>query len=156
MNYKIREIRKHEYSLLDDFLYEAIFIPEGAKAPPKEIIKQPELQIYISDFGKQDDYCLVAECGGNVVGAVWTRIIDDYGHIDKDTPSLAMSIYKDFRGFGIGTALMNKMIKLLKSKDYARVSLSVQKANCAYKLYKKVGFEVISENDEDYIMVKKL
>ena len=29
MNYSIREMRKEEYSLLGDFLYEAIYIPDG-------------------------------------------------------------------------------------------------------------------------------
>ena len=79
MNYLIREIKKQEYNLLDDFLYEAIFIPEGVEVPSKEITNQPDLQIYIADFGKQNDNCLVAECNGKIVGAVWTRIINDYG-----------------------------------------------------------------------------
>ncbi len=156
MNYLIREIKKQEYNLLDDFLYEAIFIPEGVEVPSKEITNQPDLQIYIADFGKQNDNCLVAECNGKIVGAVWTRIINDYGHIDNETPSLAISLFKEYRSLGIGTALMNRMIELLKSKGYKRVSLSVQKENYAYNLYKKVGFEIIKENDEDFIMVKQL
>lgn len=149
-------MKKQEYNLLENFLYEAIFIPEGVKAPSKEITNQPDLQIYIADFGKHNDNCLVAECNGKVVGAVWTRIINDYGHIDDKTPSLAISLFKEYRSLGIGTALMNRMIELLKSKRYKRVSLSVQKENYAYNLYKKVGFEIIKENDEDFIMVKKL
>ena len=56
MDYKIREIRKNEYPILSDFLYEAIFIPEGMDKPLKSIIKQPELQAYIKDFGKADDW----------------------------------------------------------------------------------------------------
>ena len=39
MDYKIREIRKNEYPILSDFLYEAIFIPEGMDKPPKSIIR---------------------------------------------------------------------------------------------------------------------
>lgn len=156
MNYLIREIKKQEYNLLDDFLYEAIFIPEGVEVPSKEITNQPDLQIYIADFGKQNDNCLVAECNGKIVGAVWTRIINDYGHIDNETPSLAISLFKEYRSLGIGTALMNRMIELLKSKGYKRVSLSVQKENYAYNLYKKFGFEIIKANDEDFIMVKQL
>ena len=35
---------------------------------------------------QKDDYCLVAEVDSALVGAVWARIIDDYGHIDDDTP----------------------------------------------------------------------
>lgn len=64
MEYRIREIRQEEYAILDEFLYEAIFIPKGVTVPPKSIIKQPELQVYVSDFGKKDVYCLVAEVDG--------------------------------------------------------------------------------------------
>lgn len=156
MNYIIREIKGNEYNLLDDFLYEAIFIPKGVEPPPREIINQPDLQVYISDFGKKDDNCLVAEVDGKIVGAVWTRIMNDYGHIDDETPSFVISLYKDFRGLGIGTALMNEMFILLKLKGYKKLSLSVQKENYAYKMYLKHGFEIIDENEEDYIMVKYL
>lgn len=45
MDNNIREMRKTEYPLLNDFLYEAIFIPEGMQAPPKSIILLPELQV---------------------------------------------------------------------------------------------------------------
>lgn len=156
MDYKIREIRKNEYSILFDFLYEAIFIPEGMDKPPKSIIEQPELQIYIEDFGKKDDWCLVAEIKEKIVGAVWVRIMDDYGHIDDETPSFAISLYEEYRNMGIGTALMRDMLELLKNKGYKQTSLSVQKANYAVRMYQKVGFEVIDENEEEYIMVCRL
>ena len=156
MDYKIREIRKNKYSILFDFLYEAIFIPEGMDKPPKSIIEQPELQIYIEDFGKKDDWCLVAEIKEKIVGAVWVRIMDDYGHIDDETPSFAISLYEEYRNMGIGTALMSDMLELLKNKGYKQTSLSVQKANYAVRMYQKVGFEVIDENEEEYIMVCRL
>lgn len=38
MNYIIREISEEEYWLLENFLYEAIFVPNGIPAPPKSII----------------------------------------------------------------------------------------------------------------------
>lgn len=41
VSYRIRKLHQEEIKILDDFLYEAIFIPEGTKAPPKEIIKEP-------------------------------------------------------------------------------------------------------------------
>ncbi|WP_271714248.1 hypothetical protein [Anaeromicropila herbilytica] len=47
MNYIIREMQLHEYSLLEDFLYEAIFQPDEASLVPRSIIKNPELQVYI-------------------------------------------------------------------------------------------------------------
>ena len=152
-DYKIREMRENEYSILSDFLYEAIFIPEGMKKPPKSIIQQPELQVYIADFGKADDWCLVAEVKEKIVGAVWVRIMNDYGHIDNETPSFAISLYEEYRHLGIGTALMRAMLQFLKDKGYKQASLSVQKANYAVNMYKKAGFEIVHENEEEYIMI---
>lgn len=157
MEYKIREMKKSEYPLLSNFLYEAIFIPERAEAPPKSVINNPELQVYISDFGSQKhDKALVAEAEGKVVGAVWVRIMNDYGHIDDRTPSFAISLYKEYRGLGIGNVLMREMLSVLKIKGYERASLSVQKENYAAKMYQKIGFEIYDENEEEYIMTYQL
>ena len=156
MDYQIRKIRENEYSILSEFLYEAIFIPEGTEKPPKSIIEQPELQVYIADFGKADDWCLVAEVKEKIVGAVWVRIMNDYGHIDDKTPSLAISLYEEYRNLGLGTALMKTMLQVLKNKGYTQISLSVQKANYAVNMYRKLGFETVKENEEEYIMVCRL
>lgn len=154
MNTEIRPLKKDETALLKDFLYEAIFIPEGVEPPPRDIVEKPELRVYTDDFGsRRGDNCLVAEAGGRVVGAVWTRIMDDYGHVDDDTPSFAISLYREYRGQGIGTGLMREMLSLLRSQGFKRASLAVQKANYAVRLYEKVGFSVTDENDEEYIMV---
>ncbi len=67
------------------------------------------------------DNCLVADFGGKVVGAVWTRIMNDYGHVDDETSSFAISLYKEYRGQGIGSQLMVMM-------------------------YENVGFKTVDEN----------
>ena len=149
-----RNIRPEGYEILKDFLYDAIFIPEGMKAPSRDIIERPELKIYYEDFGTgKADNCIVAEDEGRIIGAVWTRIMDDYGHIDEKTPSLAISVKKDYRGRGIGKKLMSKMIELMRSQGYEKLSLSVQKANYASKMYTDLGFRILRENEEEYIMV---
>ncbi len=154
MEYTIRKMTVPEYPLLSDFLYEAIFIPNGIKPPPRDIIASPELQIYVERFGAlKDDFALAAEIEGKVVGAVWVRIMNDYGHIDEETPSLAISLYKEYRGQGIGTDMMKEMLSLLKIHGYKRVSLSVQKANYAAEMYRKIGFEIIKENGDEWIML---
>ena len=91
-----------------------------------------------------------------IVGAVWVRIMNDYGHIDDETPSFAMSLYEEYRNLGIDTALMGAMLQFLREKGYKQASLSVQKANYAVRMYRKAGFEVIDENEEEYIMVCRL
>ena len=157
MTCRIRKIKDNEIPLLDDFLYEAIFIPEGIEPPSRDIIKKPDLQVYVEDFGKhKGDFCLVAETDGKIVGAVWVRIMNDYGHIDNQTPSLAIALYPQYRKQGIGTRLMQQMLQLLKDEGYTQVSLSVQKTNYAYRMYKQLGSEVITENDEEYLMVCKV
>ena len=151
---KIRELKMSETELLKDFLYEAIFIPEGIEPPDRKIIELPELRLYYEDFGKGSaDNCLVTEEDGRIVGAVWTRIMNDYGHVDDETPSFAISLYKEYRGRGIGTKLMYAMLELLGAKGYKRASLAVQKANYAVGMYEKVGFRIIDQNEEEYIMV---
>lgn len=99
---------------------------------------------------------LAAVSDGKIVGAVWTRIMDDYGHIDDDTPSFAISLYKEYRGRGIGTEMMREMLVRLRQAGYDRASLAVQKANYAVRMYKKVGFEIVGENEEEYIMLCRL
>ena len=153
----LREINENETEILKDFLYEAIFIPEGMELPPRDIIEQPELKLYYDGFGiGEADFCIVADDEGKVIGAVWTRIMNDSGHVDEETPSFAISLYKEYRGQGIGTKLMKEMLYLLKEKGYKRASLAVQKANYAVKMYQNVGFKVVDENDEEYIMVCEL
>ena len=54
------------------------------------------MQVYVADFGeKKDDICYVAEISGKIAGAVWCRIMDDYGHVNEDTPSLAISVLEE-------------------------------------------------------------
>lgn len=156
MKHIIRPMFPDEYNLLKDFLYEAIFVPKGMESPPRSIVDLPELRMYTENFGKTDDHALIAEVNGQIIGAVWVRIMNDYGHIDNETPSLSISVFKEYRGSGIGTELMKEMLRLLKTKGYQKVSLSVQKENRAVSLYKRLSFQVVKTNEEDYIMIYNL
>lgn len=157
MEYTIREMTRAEYPLLEDFLYEAIFQRDAANRLPREIIKDPQLQVYIRDFGKQkDDACLCAEVRQTVVGAVWVRNIPGYGSVDSETPEFAISLYPEYRGHGIGSDLMRQMLAHLKKAGYAQASLVVQKDNYALRMYLAVGFQIVAENEEEYIMVHRL
>ena len=153
----IRKLCSNEVGLLKDFLYEAIFIPEGVEPPAMDIVEHPELRIYYDNFGQGPaDYCLVAEADGRIIGVVWTRIMNDYGHVDDETPSFAISLIPEYRSCGIGTRMMKEMLSLLKRNGYRQTSLAVQKANYAVRMYRNIGFEIIDENDEEYIMVCRI
>lgn len=160
-NIRIREIASDESNVLDDMLYEAIFQVEGSEKFPRDIIYKPDISLYISYFGRrEDDYCLVAEDCGKIVGAVWVRVlageIRGFGNIDNVTPEFAISLLKEYRNKGVGTRLMQQMIAYLKDKKYRQASLSVDKNNYAAKMYQKLGFNIVKENEHDYIMVLNL
>ncbi|MBQ1407389.1 MAG: GNAT family N-acetyltransferase [Eubacterium sp.] len=177
---------KSEYGLLKDFLYDAIFIPEGVEPPDRSIVDLPELAVYYEDFGSGEaDICVVADLSADSgsddsgsaesgngdsgivngdsdsapvhqVGAAWSRIMNDYGHVDDDTPSIAISVKAPYRERGIGTGLLDELCSRLRDKGFSRVSLAVQKANYAVRMYERAGFRTIGENTEEYIMVKDL
>ncbi len=157
----IREIKSEEVVKLEDMLYEAIYQPDENSLIPRSVIGLPEVKVYIKDFGtKKDDYYLVADKGGEIVGAVWVRILNGdikgYGYIDDETPEFAISLFKNYRNQGIGTRLMTAMVGHLSAKGYKQTSLNVKKENYAVNLYKKIGFEIINENEQDYLMLLKL
>lgn len=158
MNVIYREIRDEEISLLEQFLYEAIYVPAGMEPVPYQVIYQPDVSVYIEDYGKRkDDNCMVAERNGKVVGAAWSRVLDGpikgYGNIGAGIPELAISVLKEARGQGIGTELMRQLLYFLQKKGYQKVSLSVQKENYACRMYQKLGFQVVKEQEEDILMV---
>lgn len=156
----IRELRKEEIPQLNDFLYDAVFIPEGVAKPDKAIIMLPELAVYIDDFGRRDDVCLVAEADGELAGAVWTRVFSEtargFGYVDSVTPELSMSVKEHYRGQGIGTRLLVEMIGLLSRLDYNKVSLSVDCQNYAMRLYLKHGFETVVSDGNSVTMIRQL
>lgn len=156
-DFGIRLMKESEHALLNDFLYEAIFIPESVSKPPREIIFQPELQVYVRNFGTGPaDLCYVAEINGKIIGAAWSRIMNDYGHIDDDTLSLAVAVSERYRGQGIGTSLLKALLSALKERGFTAASLSVQKANPAVRLYERLGFSTVREETDEQIMRKEL
>ena len=150
--YEIRDLRSDEYPLLEDFLYEAIFVPadfEG-EVPRTIIFDDPMCKAAFEGFGsREDDIALVATLDDKPIGACWVRTTNEYGHIDDRTPSFSISLYEPYRGNGIGTALMTAMLEELRRRGFDRASLSVQKENPAARLYQRLGFEIIGDGADE-------
>ncbi len=157
----IREMKVEDRVLLEEFLYLAVHQRDPAVPVPRSVTSEPGVRIYIEGFGAAaDDHGLVAEVDGRVVGMAWARVLGGdppgYGHVDDETPELAVSVRPEFRGRGIGTLLMGQILRVLAGCGYRRTSLSVDKTNEAVRLYARLGFEVIVENDVDYLMIRTL
>jgi GNAT superfamily N-acetyltransferase len=156
----VREIKDGEKPLLESFMYDAIFIPDGEERPSRDVLKFPEISRYFESFGRKGDYCLIAESDNEIIGTVWTRLFSEenrsYGFIDNSTPELAMSVNYQYRNKGIGKYLLSDMLKLIESKGYKQISLSVDTDNFAYEMYKKFGFVDIQLVDKSMTMLKIL
>lgn len=157
-NIIIREIKESEFGILEDMLYQAIYQPDKKNLIPRSVLNIPEVDTYIRDFGKEKaDYCLVADFEGEIIGAVWGRIISGdikgYGYVDDHTPEFAISLLEEYRNQGVGSRLMTVMIEHLHKSGYNQASLNVKKENYAVKLYRKMGFEIAKEDEEDYLMI---
>ena len=161
MDYEVRHIREDEWPLLEDFLYEAIYIPKGFECEVQRsvIYDDPKCRAAFEAFGTlPDDRAVVAVVNGKVVGACWARTTDEYGHIDDGTPSLSISLYRPYRGQGAGGAMMRAMLGELREAGYPRCSLSVQKENPALRLYERMGFRIVGDgaDDSEWLMVADL
>ena len=157
MKYEIRLIDKPDIHILEKFLYNTIYIPDGSTPLDKSIIYNKEIYNDLEGVRKDDDIVLGCEYNNKIVALSWSRILNGevkgYGNIDDKTPEIAISVLKGYRNKGMGTSLLKEHLKVLKNNNYKRVSLSVNKENYALDLYKKLGFDIIKENNEDYIMV---
>ena len=158
LKYTIRPMTTGEYPLLEGFLYQAIFQLPGQEPVPYDVIYTPEIYVYVKDFGKNPvDRALVAQLeDGTIAGAVWTRIlagpVPGYGNVDDKTPEFSISLYPEYRGQGMGTALMQAACQILREQGFAKATLSVSKANYAVKMYRSVGFILLEEREHDYLM----
>lgn len=157
MDFSIRDLHPAEYPMIEVFLYEALYVPPGCQPKPRDITKIPELRVYYENFGQdKDDYALAAEARGRVIGCVWARIMNDFSHLDDETPSLTIALHDGSRGQGAGSALIRAMLAKLRGLGYKAVSLSVQISHPARHLYRRLGFvevgRVMGETEEEIVM----
>ena len=120
MDYSIRPFKMRDMSFLWEMLYQSIYIPEGQRAPSRDILQEQNIEKYLKNWGGVHDHALVALDGeGNPVGAVWIRLLNHenagYGFIDDDTPELGMAIMSEHRGRGIGKQLLSEIIDSAQS-----------------------------------------
>jgi hypothetical protein len=71
----IRPLSAAEYPLLWDFLYGALFVPDGCEPFPRSILNEPSISHYADGFGTlPGDVGLAADIGGRGgVGAAVLR-----------------------------------------------------------------------------------
>ena len=156
MECNIRALTPNDESFLWEMLYQALYVPEGHPALPREIVQIPELAHYVKDWGRQGDYGFLASdpITGKSIGATWLRLLigdnKGYGHVDDSTPELSIAVLPEYRGQGVGSQLLAHL--LVSECGQSSISLSVSADNPAVRLYQRFGFETIVQSNESLIM----
>ena len=160
-NYTIRSLDQRDEPFLWDMLYQALYVPEGQEPFPKDIVYQPDIAKYVSEWGKDGDKGCIAvdESSLQSMGAGWVRLFTKenkgYGYVDDEIPELSIAILPAYRNQGIGTKLLNALINDA-SRRHQALSLSVSVDNPAVRLYERLGFETVDQNGASMKMVKIL
>ncbi|HKS39695.1 MAG TPA: GNAT family N-acetyltransferase [Blastocatellia bacterium] len=159
--YLIAEITSSDEPFLWEMLYQAIHVPAGSVAPPRQIVNSPELSRYVEQWGQKNDFGLkaVSTDDQQPVGAVWLRLMTGenrgYGYIDDLTPELSIAVFAEHRGKGVGTRLLNELFESITGK-HKSISLSVSDDNPAKGLYQRLGFVIVSREGTSLTMKKNL
>jgi ribosomal protein S18 acetylase RimI-like enzyme len=93
-----------------------------------------------------------AELRTNWVGAAWLRLMHGYGYVEEDIPELSIAVLPSHPGRGMGTTLLNEIIKFAEP-IYPSISLSVALENPAAHLYERFGFQIARLDDDLKIML---
>ena len=142
----LRPLAADDEPFLWTALYHALHVAPGASPLPREVVRRPEIARYVSGWMERPgDLGFVAEVDGEPVGAAWLRRWASgdrgYGFVDEATPELSMALLPDYRGRGVGTALLRRLLAAAARESQA-VSLSVSTSNAALRLYERFGFTV--------------
>ena len=162
ISYIIRSIELTDVPFLWEMLYRALYLPPGTPLLPRDVIFTPELAKYVQDWGVYEDdlgwIAILAE-SQTPIAAAWLRLFKSdnpgYGYIDDNTPELSIAVLPEYRDRGIGTKLLTKLLAEAKNR-YSTVSLSVSADNPASRLYLRLGFEVVNQDNNSLTMKKEL
>jgi ribosomal protein S18 acetylase RimI-like enzyme len=160
-SYRIRPATVSDEPFLWEMLYQSLYV-EGQEPFPRDVLNRPHIARYVKGWGRAHDIGFVVEDerSNEPIGAVWCRLSGKdepgFAYIDEKTPELGIALLPEYRGQGIGTALLKHLLEAVKPL-YPAIALSVSPNNPAMRLYERFGFETVDVRGEDYpVMRKKL
>jgi GNAT superfamily N-acetyltransferase len=158
----IRTATADDSGFLADMLVEAFnWSPEREKLSRSRVLSAPETAHYIAGWPGDNDLGVIAEADGERIGAAWIRFLPaadpGYGFVAADVPELTIGVALEWRGRGVGRAMLRAVAEHALSAGIRQISLSVERKNFAQKLYLSEGYKVADSSDRNSdTMVKRL
>jgi ribosomal protein S18 acetylase RimI-like enzyme len=153
-NFTIREATEADAPVLWQMLYYAAHVDEEPGAGPNAsidaVMDNPALAKYVRGWGRAGDlgYLALEASSGRPIGAVWMRLFAGadkaYSPVDDGTPELAIGVMPEFRGQGVGSKLMKRLLAAAGAR-FPVIALNVRAENPAVRLYERLGFRVVGE-----------
>jgi GNAT superfamily N-acetyltransferase len=159
--FRIRTATPADSGFLVDMLVQAVNWLPGRNWSREEILARPELAHYVAGWLRPGDFGVVAvDPADRPVGATWCRHLTaadpGYGYVRDDVPELTIGVVDSWRHRGVGRALLRAVLSVAHDRGLAAVSLSVERANVAAKLYASEGFRTVESFDDADTMVAQL
>jgi GNAT superfamily N-acetyltransferase len=157
----IRPATSGDADFLVDMLVAAVNWPPERNWPRDQIMADPALAHYVSGWMRPDDFGVVAvDSADRPVGAAWLRYLTaadpGYGYVSDDVPELSIGVVEPWRGRGVGQALLRAALDAARDRDVRAVSLSVERANFAARLYTAEGFRTVESLEDSDTMVAEI
>lgn len=161
MEFGIRRAGPDDAPFLAQMVVEAVNWLPGRDWSRERILSDPSLAHYVSGWMRPDDLGLVAvDAAGQPVGAAWLRYLTaadpGFGYVADDVPELTIGVVPGWRGQGVGRALLRELLAGAREAGVRAVSLSVERANFAARLYAAEGFRAVESFEDADTMVADL
>ena len=102
-------------------------------------------QSFWEEAANDQAYYLLALDGEKIIGYAGTWLVFDEAHITN------VAIAPEYRGKGVGTRMMQEIIRIVKEKGITSMTLEVRPSNtAALALYHKFGFSSVGRRPHYY------
>ncbi|WP_223690907.1 GNAT family N-acetyltransferase [Leifsonia poae] len=158
-SFRIRPAAGADARFLGDMLVEASNWSVARARPRVAVLEDPKVLRYIAGWKRPGDFGSVAEDAHGVpIGACWGRLFPanepGYGFVAVGVPELTLGVNPQWRAQGVGRALLQAVAVQAGAAGHARLSLSVERANFAQRLYVSEGFVTVESGEDSDTMVR--
>ncbi len=120
------------------------------------------IRMYHEDWGRAGDVGVIAEeaVSSIAIGVAYGRLFSEdlhgHGYVDDTTPEIAIAVEPEHLSRGIGTRLIAALEDAYRQTSVTQLSLSVHLTNPALRLYQRLNYVEVDQDENSMRMVKNL